>query len=169
MGIKYYDDKIICRFIGNRTVTINTDIQDAYAAVEYLTGNTTNYHIVTYALYICAPYVLESLSDTVKAKIIAHEIGHAYGLGHTIQSNHIMYGTGSDTWKASAYVTSQDIWGMKVVTHAHMHNPATITGQYYLLDDTYHQVLCSSCKALILQAHTYNLYNICTRCGYQLI
>ena len=117
-------------------------------------GHRTNYILTIYKLNF------DSNSSAMKTRTIAHEIGHAYGLGHVSASTDIMYGTAS----ATKSVTSQAIWGIKVVTHVHTHS-STTTGTYEQYNSSYHYVTCSSCLGIYQQAHTYSSGK-CSKCGY---
>lgn len=117
-------------------------------------GHRTNYILTIYKLNF------DSNSSAMKTRTIAHEIGHAYGLGHVSTSTDIMYGTAS----ATKSVTSQAIWGIKVVTHVHTHS-STTTGTYEQYNSSYHYVTCSSCLGIYQQAHTYSSGK-CSKCGY---
>jgi len=91
---------------------------------------------------------------------IAHEIGHAYGLGHVNNSSSIMY----SHYDPAMGITSNDIWGMKVVTHQHVHGTLFI-GTYEVVDATYHTITCNSCKGKVTRVHAPNAYGVCA-CGY---
>lgn len=118
-------------------------------------GHRTKYQITIYSMNFFASWS----SVPGRNRVIAHEIGHAYGLGHVNQANDIMY----DTYSDSTQVTSQALWGMKVVTHQHNHSSST-SGSFSQYNELYHKVLCSSCKAIYLQDHSY-VNGTCTKCG----
>ncbi len=117
-------------------------------------------HRIGYLITIY-PSVFDTLTDSKKVKTIAHEIGHAYGLGHAPSSSSIMYGYVAD----SMSITSQDVWGMKIVTHQHTHSAST-TGTYKKLNPTYHYVTCDSCYGIYKQEHSFSSAGTCTKCGF---
>ena len=155
----------------------NTNLAQGLIIINDLATNTlastyippesvdSNGHIQAFNLTINT-YYFDILTPALKYKVIAHELGHAYGLDHVPQNTNIMFGTANAYWFSSAQVTAQDIWGMKVVTHEHVHSAST-TGTYTQLDVMSHEVTCSSCKGIYIQEHTFNAYNTCTKCGYE--
>ena len=103
----------------------------------------------------------DSNATAGKYRTIAHELGHVYGLGDmTSFSNHIMYAVYSTTKN----VTSDDIWGMKVVTHVHIHG-TLFMGTYEIVDASYHDITCNSCHGKIRRVHSPNALGVCA-CGY---
>ncbi|MBQ6042969.1 MAG: hypothetical protein IJL41_02370 [Clostridia bacterium] len=92
---------------------------------------------------------------------MAHELGHAYGLDVVNNPNSIM----NTTFNSAMSVTSQDIWGMKVVTHVHEHGPLVMGNTYEVVDASYHYITCNSCKGKVKRVHAPNAYGVCA-CGY---
>ena len=136
-----------------------TDGAVDYTATTFVSGVGSNGHRTKYSINISSVN-FNSSSNAGRYRTIAHEIGHAYGLGHVANSGQIMYGTYSTTKN----VTTQDLWGMKVVTHVHMHSTST-TGTYSEYSHAYHKVVCSSCKGIYLQTHTFS-GGVCSKCGF---
>ena len=118
-------------------------------------GHRTKFTITIYSVNFLGSYT----NVNGRNRTIAHEIGHAYGLGDISQSSNIMYGS----YSTLKQVTTQDIWGMKVVTHQHNHSSST-TGTYSQLNASYHNVVCSSCYGIYKQDHSY-VNGICSKCG----
>lgn len=139
-----------------------TDAAVNYNAATLVTSvNSSTGYRTGYTITISSQNFNSSSKTTAgKYRTIAHEIGHAYGLGHVPSSSNIMY----SYYSATKNVTSQDIWGMKVVTHIHQHSSST-TGTYSEYSVDSHKVLCSSCGGIYIRAHTFSS-GVCTKCGY---
>lgn len=125
------------------TITVSAMDSDANATLAPSYSPSTM-HISSWTLTIYSNN-FDGNTDAGKYRTIAHEIGHAYGLGHVNYSSQIMY----HTYSESKNVTSYDKAGMNVMTHAHTH-----TGSYSTTLEQYstysHKVRCSTCKAYSL-------------------
>lgn len=126
-------------------------------------GHRTQYEVTIFS------YSFDTNSDEGKARTIAHEIGHVYGLGHVNTTGDIMY----DTYSETKAVTSASRNGMKVVTHVHTHSAST-SGTYVATTQSQHGLLCSTCKGIYYSSHTlpsayqYNTtshWRVCSSCG----
>ena len=129
--------------------------------LNFLYETTTGHKVKCFI--VIDPVMFNDPSITVEGKniLLAHEIGHVYGLDHAPSSSSIMY----DGYSTTKNVTSQDIWGMKVVTHVHTHGPVVMGTTYDFIDASYHYVTCNSCKGKVKRVHAPNAYGVCA-CGY---
>lgn len=87
--------------------------------------------------------------------VLAHEIGHAYGLSHVSDDSQIMYSP-YDTSTAIHRITDKDKIGMDIMTHSHTHSTSTSSNCTNVNESSYHKTKCSTCKATYHQAHTYS-------------
>lgn len=132
----------------------------ATASTQVISYDSQTEHRTKCVIYIYSDYFDSNVTDG-KYRTIAHELGHVYGLGDmTSFANHIMYAAYSTTKN----VTSDDIWGMKVVTHAHIHG-TLFMGTYEVVNASYHDITCSSCYGKIRRVHSPNGFGVCA-CGY---
>lgn len=96
------------------------------------------------------PLKFDDNPTDMKYRTIAHEIGHIYGLGHVADSSQIMQGGASSTKS----VTANDLKGMSVMTHTHVHDGTeTRIAEYY---STFrHKTRCQTCADYQLSTCTY--------------
>lgn len=140
--------------------TVSSSSSDATASTTITAVNNSD-HRLSYTITIYSRN-FDDNSDAGKNRTMAHEPGHAYGLGHVDNPIDIMYGG----YSVSKNVTSSSIWGMKVVTHAHIHSAST-SGTVVKYTTESHVILCSSCKAHYYTSHIWNsTKSACTKCGY---
>ncbi len=139
--------------------SVFADLSDIAAVTQVDSYDSTTGHRIQCHIYLNSA-LFSLMSSSIKSICIAHEIGHAYGLGHVDNTSSIMY----DDFHTGMSVQSEDIWGMKVVTHVHIHG-TLFMGTYEVVDATYHTVTCNSCKAKITRVHAPNAYGVCA-CGY---
>lgn len=134
------------------TITVSAMDSGANASMQP-TNNTSTKHITKWTMTIYSQN-FDGNATEGKYRTIAHEIGHAYGLGHVGNSSQIMYGT----YSTSKNVTSYDKAGMNVMTHAHTHNStySTTLEEYSIYK---HKVRCSTCRAYRLANCTYEEYH----------
>lgn len=125
--------------------TANAELQPSYYA-------GTN-HIAYWTLTIYSQN-FDDNSDTGKYRTIAHEIGHAYGLGHVDYSNQIMY----HTYSENKNVTSYDQSGMDVMTHTHTHSGSYST-TFEEYSDYSHKVRCNTCRTYRLGTCSHTDYH----------
>lgn len=134
------------------TITVSAMDNDANADL-LPTYYSSSKHIASWTLTIYSEN-FDDNEDAGKYRTIAHEIGHAYGLGHVNNNSQIMY----HTYSATKNVSSYDRAGMKVMTHAHTHS-----GSYSTTLEEYstykHKVRCSTCRAYYLGTCSYTDYH----------
>ena len=80
--------------------------------------------------------------DTNKEKVIAHEIGHIYGLAHVDNIGQIMYEYYWPPWS----ITSKDEWGMKICTDQHTEHEFT---EFYHGESGFCIRICEDCRGCI--------------------
>ncbi|MBO7666672.1 MAG: matrixin family metalloprotease, partial [Clostridia bacterium] len=142
-------------------IKVSNKITDATASTLVNSVDSETGHRTKCTITIYPNFDLTSHTYDGKIRTIAHELGHVYGLGHVTFTSSIMYGVYSTTKD----VTSQDIWGMKVVTHIHSHGVLVLGTTYEFIDATYHYITCNSCKGKIKRVHTPDGNGVCS-CGY---
>lgn len=139
--------------------TMNKPTSDTIASAQ-VNCYVSNAHSVNDFTITINTALYDSYSTTMKKKILAHEIGHLYGLGHFNDTSKIMNPTAATTMA----ITSTDLYGMDVCTHNHTHTSTTYYS-YSRYSGTQHIARCSTCKAFIYQNHSLN-GSVCTKCGY---
>lgn len=162
-GIEMWGSNIVMSYEATNPqglFTASSSNSDATASTTVTAINSSDHRLsYTVTIYSCN---FDGGSDAGKSRTIAHELGHAYGLGHVDNASDIMYGG----YSVSKNVTSASIWGMKVVTHAHIHSSST-SGTIVKYTTETHVILCSSCKAYYYTSHTWNSSkSACIKCGY---
>ena len=154
-GIEMWGSYISCtESIWSPMGTITVSAMDSGANADLApTYYAETKHMKSWTLTIYSEVFKEN-DDDGQYRTIAHEIGHAYGLGHVNYSNQIMY----HTYSESKNVTSYDRAGMNVMTHTHTHN-----GSYPTTIEEYsayrHKVRCNTCKAYRLATCSYTDYH----------
>lgn len=98
-------------------------------------------------------------SSTQKARIIAHELAHGYGVSHVPYSSCIMYSYQDPMPSPTTY----DKWGVRNCTHNHMTHWLTIYDDYG--NTQYHKNRCTTCSGFRYQVHDI-VEGECTECGY---
>lgn len=100
----------------------------------------------------------DTITASQRAKIFAHELGHAFGLAHSSYSSEAMYYAYQNPL---ANPTTQDKWGMKNCTDSHTSH--SFDSNFVNYDMDYHSERCTVCKGLKLYSHThdgnYTYYN----------
>lgn len=112
----------------------------ANASVNY----DSNGHVTTWTITINIHH-FDSLPEDKKAVVLAHELGHFYGLAHVTSSREIMC---DGSFNDSGGPTERDFAGMSVMTHNHTHNGSYgKTYKYFVTTPFTHRVTCTTCKA----------------------
>lgn len=153
-GIALWGSRISCTESSSSMGTITVSALDSNANATLTPSySPATKHMLSWTLTIYSKN-FDGNTDAGKKNTIAHEIGHAYGLGHVDYSNQIMYHTYSET----KGITSYDVAGMQVMTHAHTHK-----GSYSKAFEQYsaykHKVRCTTCKAYSIDTCTYSDYH----------
>lgn len=153
-GISLWGNNISCTYSvssGKGLITVSAgDIGQIAATRSY---NDSNKHITTWEIKIYSE-LFDDYSMTAQKKIIAHEIGHVYGLTHFNNRNHIMY----QSYQVTIGVTDQDIAGMNVMTHEHIHS-GSYSRTYESCSDHSHKVRCTTCLAYYIDTCQYTDYH----------
>lgn len=102
----------------------------------------------------------DSISSTQKKYVLAHELGHAWGLSHVMYTTSIMYPYYQSPMPAP---TTQDINGIRNCNHTHTTHSFTIFDDYG--STIYHKTRCSSCFGYYLEPHNM-VEGECIECGY---
>lgn len=150
-GIDMWGSNISCTEVSSNAVgtfTCSMLYTGATASTTTAIASTessynSSMHITSWRITIYEiPFNLPSTTTESKIRTMAHEIGHAFGLGHVSDSSQIMYGESTGTKN----ITAADVRGMKVMTHVHTH-----TGDYNRvfapLIET-HKERCTTCRAV---------------------
>lgn len=164
-GIALWGNNISMTYDSSSTQgTIQESLEASTATASTSHDKLASYgHVSAFTITIYK-YAFNNSSHTAEGKkrTIAHEIGHVYGLAHVANASDIMY----PSYSKSIKPTMASIWGMKVVTHTHIHSSST-SGTVVKRTSESHVILCSSCKAHYYSSHVWNsAKNTCTKCGY---
>lgn len=150
-GISMWGNYISCNYVANSNNAMGTIVtrMDTYkdpatnsVAVAYtdIKMNSTTKHIYEWTITICLKEFGE-LDSPIKSLVMAHEIGHAYGLDHTQVSGKLM----SSSTTTMSSITADDRMGMSVMTDTHTHANFY---NYERIDSTMkHEQTCSQCHA----------------------
>lgn len=142
---------------------IRTENNDGSASIAKTGGMTfveTTGHYNNEFTIIINTALYSKKTDTLKQKVLAHEIGHVYGLDHFSDVNKIM----NPSLQATGSITSSEFNGMDTCTHNHTHT-ATTYYSYSGYSANQHIARCSTCKAYTYQNHVMN-GKVCAKCGY---
>lgn len=145
---------------GRGYITEELDYSETRIASVKTNGNSNG--ITTSWVLTINKVEYDKLSSDGKEKIMAHELGHVYGLGDLYGNanyNKIMcYG-----YNHLMTVTADDIMGMKVVTGVHRHT-GSYSKEYEMISLTNHKARCTTCKTYYIESHTGSGY--CSKCGF---
>lgn len=114
----------------------------------------TSWYIKIYYNYF------DALSSTQRSRVLAHEMGHIFGLMHVPYSSVLMYSTYQDPLPSPQ---TQDKWGIRNCTHSHITHSFTLTEN--IGSPTHHKVRCSVCNGFYYDTHDF-INGECTECGY---
>lgn len=107
-------------------------------------------HVTSWTLTIYQDEFNYEINRSNAAVVIAHEIGHIYGLGHVTRDRDIMYNDFSGNQRVSSF----DKLGMMVMTHSHVHiDETTYAIQQHSVAQ--HRKRCETCYAFYLIDCTY--------------
>lgn len=134
-------------------------IESAYGVTQYRSGGTPPMHTMQWTIAINKPK-FDVLSIYQKKVVTAHEIGHAYGLGHIGSTAQIMYFNPL----SSMSVTTTDKSGVDLMTHYHScsSSASSAYNTYERVDTTLHKKRCKVCKSFLYEPHTNGI--TCTLC-----
>ena len=114
------------------------------------TYNSDN-HVVQWTITLYHGKFQSACEAGLGAIVIAHELGHVFGLAHVEGEHRLMY----PDLKSTQSVTADDKSGMVVMTHAHVHNNSTT----YTIEQhsvAQHKKRCGVCRAFYLVNCTYS-------------
>lgn len=141
--------------------TENNDSSTAVATTSGLTYSTSIGHYNSAFTITINTAKYDKKTATLKKYALAHEIGHVYGLSHFSDTSKIM----NPSLSTSMTISTTDLAGLKTCTHAHTHTKST-TYTYESYSNLRHKSRCKTCKAYILENHSFNTNNVCKLCGY---
>lgn len=143
----------------------------SYLALTQL-NSATNGHTTSWELYICINTFDALPSETDQNKVIAHEIGHIFGLDHVTNQPQIMY----TPHKSNLVVHSYDRRGMNVMTDTHVHGSTVTSFRYEQITLHRHKKRCTTCFSYQTETCDYTSYQSgnylyyeydCSKCGHQ--
>nr|MDD6335383.1 matrixin family metalloprotease [bacterium] len=159
--------------VQNIITSSSTPNTEGPASTQIISINASSGHITQWRMTIYSALFDEKATD-MKKKIIAHEIGHVYGLDHLYDASKytsLMYG--GYAGGSSAQTLQQDeILGMNLLTHTHTSHSFPAFTQ--VVGGNSHRSICSGCKGYREAAHATDYYtwynssqhkNVCV-CGY---
>ena len=138
-----------------------------------LTDHKTHWEIYLNSYYFDDPNLMP-LTNNDKARTVAHEIGHVYGLGHVtnhfIYNGVVMYPLMYPSSISNRMVSIYDKAGMSVVTHQHKHEGPLVDPKYNFIhftptnelqiengSNTHHKIRCTVCFAYVEDEHEFVL------------
>lgn len=130
----------------------------AYAKTEPRASGTPSTHGTKWYIAVNKSK-FDSLSAAKKNIVLAHEIGHAYGLGHVGSASQIMYYAEP---LDSMNISTSDAKGMETMTSAHNCSSSTSSNTYERVDNSRHKKRCKYCKSFIYEFHNNGSY--CSLC-----
>ena len=123
------------------TIQLSTDPFIVYPATTSSTYDSQG-HITSWTITIYRSNFNTEINRDNAAVVVAHEIGHVYGLNHVTRTIDIMY----NDYSGNQRVSSFDKLGMNVMTHTHVHNSGT-TYAIQSHSTTQHKKRCETCYA----------------------
>lgn len=138
--------------------SFSSSISHTYAVAQYMNGGTPPMHATNWYIAVNKEKY-DPLNNTKEKIVLAHEIGHTYGLGHVGSTSQIMYSAEPLTTMA---VTAKDTRGMQLMTHAHSCSSLSSSNTYERVDTTLHKKRCKTCMSFVYEPHTDIL--VCTLC-----
>lgn len=151
-GIALWGNDITCTesangmgaFAVSMTSNGNT-IAEVSESVYGSDGHITSWTVTMYSVKFNSAH-----EDGLGPTVIAHELGHVFGLAHVDVASKLMYYAAN----SAQSITNSDRLGMRTMTHAHTHGTSTsYTIEQYSVAQ--HKKRCVTCCAFYLISCTY--------------